>query len=159
MNRLEGIKVGDIIYHVTKGEVIVEEITDNEIEVSLKRHCFTYTSEGYMFKGDIHPSLFRSRKDMIEYFSNLPKIDIAEELSKLDVAEFERNKTNCLISWSYDYNKIVVSYHSSCEYPNMMYFKDNDKLDRFINRCHNNDKMTKEQFFEAYNKVFGGKNV
>lgn len=156
MNRLEGIKVGDIIYHVTKGEVIVEEITDDEIEVSLKNHRFTYTSEGYMFKRDIHPSLFRNRNEVIEYFSNLQILNTEEELKKLETIEFDSNQNNYILYWNYEHDRVGMYCYKNEEFPNTIYFKGCNNLYQFAIKCNENG-ITKEQFFEAYKNVFGGK--
>lgn len=111
----------------------------------------------YKFNGkhndtDIYPRLFWNE---IKFEIPEKPFDLESELRKLKVVEFKKDEKNCFLLWENDVEKIEYDCLYYQEYPLMKYFNQ-ESIKNFMDNIKYR-KITKEEFFKAYNVVFGGK--
>lgn len=149
-------KVGDRVWDILKGWGTITSISeDNDypIRVTSDEHIWTiFTLDGKRTKEDINPSLFW---DKIKFEAPEKPFSLEEEFKKLKVVQFEKNEKNYYLLWENEYGKIEYDYLCYQEYPLMKYFN-KKSIDNFMDNIKDK-KITKEEFFKTYNKVFGGK--
>lgn len=114
--------------------------------------CCSFTLNGKKLEEDVFPSLFW---DEIKFEIPEKPFSAEDELRKLEVKEFVKNTNNCLLTWDYDKDKVDYVRVEHIEFPMSICF-DWDSVIK-ITSILNKHKITKEQFFEAYRNVFGGK--
>lgn len=95
--------------------------------------------------------LFDEYDDDYKDFNDEEKIE--NLLGELKPVKFEIGIRNYYITWDAFREKLSYEYNSSYEIPGVVYFRDEEKLKKIIRKI-NKDKITKEQFIEAYKKVF-----
>lgn len=78
--------------------------------------------------------------------------DLEEELRKLEVKEFVFNTNNYHLVWNNYYDNINYLTNSTIEIPYIVYFSE-ESINKFMKNI-NGKKITKEEFFYAYKKVF-----
>ncbi len=84
--------------------------------------------------------------------------DLEAELRKLETQEFKIVVRNHFLIWDNAFKKISYDAVGNNEQPNIKYFTE-QSINNFMKNIKN-QKITKEQFFEVYKRVFekGGKN-
>ncbi|MCF2611599.1 hypothetical protein [Fusobacterium perfoetens] len=98
---------------------------------------------------DINPFLFW---DEIKF--NIPEkpFNLEKELKKLEVIKFECGEENFSLHWDHEEQEINITCVKLFEKPSCEYFT-RDSIEKFKENIKNK-KITKEQFFKAYEKVF-----
>lgn len=102
----------------------------------------------------------KSINDMInrileDYISKKPeKFNLENEMKKLEVKEFQANKSNFFLIYE---KYICNAVRTTTEIPFVTYFT-LESIQRFL-EIVNEQKITKEEFLTAYKNVFGGKNA
>lgn len=148
-------KVGDRVWDILKGWGTITSISeDNDypIRVTSDEHIWTiFTLDGKRTKEDINPSLFW---DKIKYEIPKKPFSLENELRNLEVIKFKEDEENYVLLWDNDSEKIEYDYFYYQEFPLMKYFN-KKSIDNFMDNIEDR-KITKEEFFKAYNIVFGG---
>lgn len=154
MSRMfDEVKVGDRLYVIGFGEVIVISVDKDSFEVINQYNIYrTYYKDGKFHICDIEPSIFWE-KPKLEYIKEKP-FDLEEELRKLEVQEFKVAERNYFLIWDNAYKSIYYDAFGNNEQPNIKYFTE-QSINNFMKNVKNK-KITKEQFFTAYKNVFGG---
>ena len=156
----ENVKVGDSLYDVCFGWGRVKAI--NCLDYSDKAHLievefshmkkFTYSKKGKNLDlGCTNQTLFW---DEVKF--EVPEIpfNLENELRQLEITEFRHGGNNQFLTWSNEFKNIDSYYFNSFQNPFLIYFT-KESIDNFRENIKNK-KITKEQFFSAYKKVFGG---
>lgn len=112
-----------------------------------------YTIDGKYNKDDTYPTLFW---DEIKYEIPEKPFNLENELRQLEITEFRHGGNNQFLTWSNEFKNIDSYYFNSFQNPFLIYFT-KESIDNFRENIKNK-KITKEQFFLAYKKVFGGSN-
>lgn len=146
-------KVGDRAYDILRGwGTIVAIKQDSEYPICFKADIdsfCTFTFDGK--RADISPSLFW---DEIKFEVPVKAFNLEEELRKLEVVEFKNEYNNYFIYWSNNFQEICLTSYTNIEIPMIKYFSKESAYN--FKKSMNNKNITKEQFFSAYKKVFGG---
>ena len=156
----ENVKVGDSLYDVCFGWGRVKSI--NRLDYSDKAHFievdftnmkkFTYSKKGKNLDlGCTNQTLFW---DEVKIEAPEKPFDLEEELRKLEVVEFKNEYNNYFIYWSNNFQAICLTSYTNIEIPMIKYFSKESAYN--FKKSMNNKNITKEQFFSAYKKVFGG---
>ena len=149
-------KVGDRAYSAVKGwGTIVAINLDSDYPIRFVADIDdlrTFTLEGKTCDTDVNPTLFW---DEIKYEIPKKPLDLESELRKLEVVEFKKDGKNFFLLWENEYGNIEYDFFYQQEFPLMKYFN-KESIDNFMNNIKDR-KITKEEFFKAYNVVFGGK--
>ena len=156
----ENVKVGDSLYDVCFGWGRVKAI--NCLDYSDKAHLievefshmkkFHYSKKGKNLDlGCENQTLFW---DEIKF--DMP-FSLENELKKLKRKRYVFNENNVHFVWNNKFDTLEFFTNSICETFNMVYFEQNEDFINFIKKVKEN-KITREQFFSAYKKVFGGRN-
>lgn len=150
-------KVGDRAYDILRGwGTIVAIKQDSEYPICFKADIdsfCTFTFDGKRADIDISPSLFW---DEIKYEIPEKPFNLENELRQLEITEFRHGGNNQFLTWSNEFKNIDSYYFNSFQNPFLIYFT-KESIDNFRENIKNK-KITKEQFFSAYKKVFGGSN-
>lgn len=163
----EDAEVGDIVWHFLYG---YGEITNSIVQInSLFGSNESYDLvakfgdkevkfkvDGKIDDKDINPSIFWSETNF-----NTPQnpnriLKLEKLLKKLEVKKFEAHKKNFRIVWAFNLNKIKMCMLSCEQSPTELFFT-KESIEKFIKETKRMN-ITKEEFFKAYKKVFGGNN-
>ena len=125
---------------------LVVEFDNNEEEG-------VYTYEGKEFEVDFNPRLFW---DEIKFKIPEKPFDLEEELRKLEVIEFSFDENSYLLFYDNEENSICYDCTGYLDIPFVNYFTSRSIYD-FMDKIKDKN-ITREQFFTAYKKVFGGNN-
>lgn len=113
-------------------------------------YYYIYTLEGKKYRSDLHPRLFW---DEIKFEIPEKPFDLESELKKLKVQEFKTAERNYFLTWDNVGKSIYYDIVGNNEQPDIKYFTE-QSINNFMENVKDK-KITKEQFFEAYKKVFG----
>jgi len=73
---LSDLKIGDTAWSCEEGEVIIQKSLEGiNLHYPITTENHSYTIEGKHYKGDLHPVLFRSKQEFLEYWAIEPKIE------------------------------------------------------------------------------------
>lgn len=150
-------KVGDRVWDFLYGYGKVVEVNKDELWVEFQSLYFgkkrVYTFDGILRGVGLPQTLFWNEVKL-----EIPEkpFSLEDELRKLEVVEFKNEYNNYSIYWSNNFQKIRLTSYSNIEIPMMKYFSKESAYN--FKKSINNKKITKEQFFEAYKNVFGGRN-
>ena len=76
---LSDVKIGSMVFHVQAGISQVHYNEENiDFPITINESSFSLAYDGREMPGDIHPSLFHSIEECIEYFQSVKK-DLDEE--------------------------------------------------------------------------------
>ena len=123
------------------------------MEVKFNNGAFnSYTWDGKDRIADNRARLFWNE---IKYEIPEKPFDLENELKKLEVVEFNRKNRNYYLYW--DNCGENIEYYNSYfdEFINYKFFSESS-IKKFMDNVKD-EKITKEEFFKAYNIVFGGK--
>lgn len=150
-------KVGDRVWSIRHCWGTIVEINPNygcplRVEFDKCDGLTSFTMDGKEYVDDINPTLFW---DEIKF--NIPErpFILENELRRLEVVKFTVGKYNCYLYWDNDSKKICYDCYSICQIPMAIYFTEESTMEFMASIRHK--KITKEEFFKAYNNVFGGK--
>ena len=112
----------------------------------------TYTIDGKHSINDECPVLFWSE---VKYKAPEKPFNLEDELRRLEVVEFNIENRNYYLYW--DNCGENIEYYNSYfdEFINYKFFSESS-IKKFMDNVKD-EKITKEEFFKAYNIVFGGK--
>lgn len=110
-----------------------------------------YTIDGKYNKDDTYPTLFW---DEIKFKIPEKPFDLEEELRKLEVIEFSFDENSYLLFYDNEENSICYDCTGYLDIPFVNYFTSRSIHD-FMDKIKVKN-ITREQFFSAYKKVFGG---
>jgi hypothetical protein len=82
---LSDLKIGDTAWSCEEGEVVIQKSLEGlnpHYPITTESH--SYTIEGKHYKGDLHPVLFRSKQEFLEYWGLEPKIE-SNQLTKREM--------------------------------------------------------------------------
>lgn len=150
-------KVGDKVWSMRNCWGTIVEINPNygcPLRVEFNNCDFTnsFTMDGKEYVNDINPTLFWNE---IKYETPKKPFNLEEELRKLEIAKFELGSNNYTLLWSNQYSIIDFDYYMSYQNPLTVYFTKKSIMN-FLDSIKDKG-ITKEEFFEAYKNVFGGK--
>ena len=158
----ENVKVGDSLYDVCFGWGRVKAI--NCLDYSDKAHLievefshmkkFTYSKKGKNLDlGCTNQTLFW---DEVKF--EVPEIpfSLEDELRKLEVVEFSFDENSCFLFYDNTEDCICCELTAHLDVPFVNYFTNRSIYD-FMDKIKDKN-ITREQFFSAYKKVFGGNN-
>ena len=109
-----------------------------------------YTIDGKSSIRNVNPSLFWN---VIKFRIPEKTFNLESELKRLEIKKFDAFEKNYGLIWDNSYDKIFTNFYNITEIPNVDYFT-KESIDEFINNIKD-VKITKEEFFSAYKKVFG----
>lgn len=146
-------KVGDRVWDFCNGWGTITNI-DNEIiypiDVKFDNDVLMcFNDDGKYYSTDIHPRLFWNE---IKFEIPEKSFDLEEELRKLKITEFIHKKDNHFLVWNNSFKHIGDYVVNSIQVPSSIYFT-GESIDIFLENIKGK-KITKKQFFEAYNNVF-----
>ena len=73
---LSDLKIGDTAWSCEEGEVLIQKSLEGiNLHYPITTESHSYTIEGKHYKGDLHPALFRSKQEFLEYWGLEPKIE------------------------------------------------------------------------------------
>lgn len=153
----EDAQVGDRVWDFLCGWGTIININKDEgypmkIKFDNYRNRYeTYTLDGKNYIEN-NPSLFWNE---IKFKVPEKPFDLKRLLKELKVKIFAIEERNCYLYWSNKDRKIKYSYDYFNENPLIIYFSE-DSIQKFMKKIKD-EKITKEQFFDAYKKFFGGK--
>lgn len=149
-------KIGDRVWHICKGWAVIYFINKSSIlPIKVEFNDGTtksFTVDGKEYNSDINPTLFW---DEIKYSIPEKPFKLSDELKKLEIKEFRRGYHNYYISYDLKYNEVTFQYNKKLKIPNVLYFSI-QSIEKFIESI-DNIKISKEEFYKAYNDVFGGR--
>lgn len=150
-------KVGDRAYDILRGWgtiVAIKQYSEYPIcfKADIDSFC-TFTFDGKRADIDISPSLFW---DEIKFKIPEKPFDLEEELRKLEVIEFSFDENSYLLFYDNEENSICYDCTGYLDIPFVNYFTSRSIYD-FMDKIKDKN-ITREQFFTAYKKVFGGNN-
>lgn len=104
---------------------------------------------------NIEKDSFDNYDDYYDYNNilNDEKNRIENLLKELEPVKFEFETNNYFLIWDNFSEEIIIDYNNGYETPGIVYFHDKGKLERIVKQINKN-KITREQFIEAYKKVF-----
>lgn len=149
-------KIGDRVWSIRNCWGKIVEINSN-YEYPLRvdfDNCDltnTFTMDGKEYVDDINPTLFW---DEIKYEIPEKPFDLEKGLRRLEVTKFNVETRNYFLLWDNQDGHIECDYFEYTEYPLIKYFT-KQSIEDFMDNIKDK-KITKEEFFKAYNKVFGG---
>ena len=149
-------KMGDKVWDFVEewGKIIkLGADADYPLEVKFNNGAFnSYTWDGKDRIADNRARLFWNE---IKYEIPEKPFDLENELKKLEVVEFNRKNRNYYLYW--DNCGENIEYYNSYfdEFINYKFFSESS-IKKFMDNVKD-EKITKEEFFKAYNIVFGGK--
>lgn len=154
MNRtFENAKIGDRVWDFSYGWGNIISVTKGypfPIGVNFSNgKTFYYKFNGNYNDTDINPRLFW---DEIKFEIPEKPFDLESELRKLKIVEFKDDEKNYFLLWDNREERIGCNFFYNAEYPLTKYFN-KDNIDDFMDNIKDR-KITKEEFFKAYNKVF-----
>lgn len=147
-----GDKVWDIIYGWGN---IISVIKDYPFPIAVdfsNGKTISYKFNGKNNDTDINPRLFW---DEIKFEIPEKPFDLEDELRRLEVVKFKTDEQNYFLLWDNDVEKIEYDCLYYQEYPLMKYFN-KESIKNFMYNIKGKN-ITREEFFKAYNIVFGGK--
>ena len=154
-NMFRNAKVGDRVWHIRKGWAVIAYIDKSStfsINVRFKDGMSTsFTIDGKEYSADINPTLFW---DEIEVSAQEKPFSLEEELRKLKIVKFDGGNNNCYLCWDNCRGRIKYCNSYWDEFVNYKFFSESS-INNFLDNIKDK-KITKEQFFSAYKKVFGG---
>lgn len=154
-NMFRNAKVGDRVWHIRKGWAVIAYIDKSStfsINVRFKDGMSTsFTIDGKEYSSDINPTLFW---DEIKVNTPEKHFSLEEELRKLKIVEFNIGNNNYYLYWDNCVGEISFDLKCYYELINYKYFSISS-IKNFLDSIKDK-KITKEQFFSAYKKVFGG---
>ncbi len=109
-----------------------------------------YTINGKSSTRNVNPSLFWN---VIKFEISEKPFDLEKELRKLEVQEFKVAERNHFLIWDNADKNIYHDAVGNNEQPNIKYFTE-QSISNFMKNIKGK-KITKEDFFSAYKKVFG----
>lgn len=148
-------KVGDKVWDFLHKKGIIAEIENEKIFVEFYNvlgHKVVYDLEGRILGTSYPQTLFWGE---IKYDIPEKSFNLEEELRKLEIAKFELGSNNYTLLWSNQYSIIDFDYYMSYQNPLTVYFTKKSIMN-FLDSIKDKE-ITKEEFFEAYGRVFGGK--
>ena len=151
----EDAQVGDRVWDFLCGWGTIININKDEgypmkIKFDNYRNRYeTYTLDGKNYVEN-NPSLFWNE---IKFEIPEKPFDLEKELKKLEIKDFIVEEFNYNLYWCNKSKKIECNYGYWSENPLAIYFTENS-VKKFMGKIED-EKITKEQFFEAYKKVFG----
>lgn len=152
---LRNAKVGDRVWDIIYGWGNIISVIKNDpfpIAVDFSNgKTISYKFNGKNNDTDINPRLFW---DEIKYEIPEKPFNLENELRQLEITEFRHGGNNQFLTWSNEFKNIDSYYFNSFQNPFLIYFT-KESIDNFRENIKNK-KITKEQFFSAYKKVFGG---
>lgn len=147
-------KVGDRVWDFLYGYGKVVEVNKDELWVEFKSLYLdkkrVYTFDGILGGVGYPQTLFW---DKIKF--DMP-FSLENELKKLEIIEFRTDEENYYLYWDNCCELIGYDYACQDELIGYKYFSISS-INTFIENIIGK-KITKEQFFEAYENVFGGRN-
>lgn len=146
-------KVGDRVWDFCNGWGTITQI-DNEVVYPISVDfdngiCLCFNEDGKHSSQDINPRLFW---DEIKFEIPEKPFNLEDELRKLEIKDFIVEEFNYNLYWNNKDEKIECNYGYWTENPSVIYFTENS-VKKFIEKI-GVEKITKEQFFKAYNNVF-----
>lgn len=149
-------KVGDRVWDFIEQWGTIVEIDEKSdfplvVEFDNNEEEGAYTYEGKEFEVDFNPRLFW---DEIKYEIPKKPFSLEAELRKLEKTDFEFGNNNYGLIWNNQFRIIDLDYCTNYQVPCAVYFTKNSIKDFMENT--KNKEITKEEFFKAYKKVFGG---
>lgn len=149
-------KVGDKVYDILKGWTTITSIvkdSDYPIRVTNDDNTWViFTLEGKRNKEDANPTLFW---DEIKFEIPEKPFSLEDELRRLEVVEFNIENRNYYLYWD-NCGENIECYNSYFdEFINYKFFSESS-IKKFMDNVKD-EKIIKEEFFKAYNIVFGGK--
>lgn len=151
-------QVGDRVYDLLKGWGTIVNINPEDnypiyVNSDIDSFC-TFTYDGKRDINDKNPTLFW---DEIKF--DIPKkpFNLENELKQLEVQEFKTAERNYFLTWDNAGKSIYYDIVGNNEQPDIKYFTENS-VKKFMENVKDK-KISKEQFFEAYKKVFGGETI
>lgn len=159
----ENVKVGDSLYDVCFGWGRVKAI--NCLDYSDKAHFievefshmkkFTYSKNGINLDTKAEKQTLFLEEMEIRETEKL--FSLEKELAKLEIKEFEFEKTNFYLYYNLENEEILAGITGRYTEPFRIYFTEKSIADFF--EAIDFRYITKEEFFEAYKNVFfGGRN-
>ncbi len=152
----EDAQVGDRVWDFVLGWGIITSIKEkSDFPLTVIFDCkdyYIYTLEGKGYRSDLQPRLFWNE---IKFEIPEKPFDLERLLKELKVKIFTIEERNCYLYWSNEDRKIKYIHDYFNQNPSIIYFSE-DSIQKFMEKIKDK-KITKEQFFEAYKKVFGGK--
>ena len=109
-----------------------------------------YTIDGKSSTRNVNPSLFWNE---IKIDIQQKPFNLEKELRKLEKINFISEESNCMLAWDSETNKVILMECACFEIPNVDYFT-KKSIEEFV-RTVKYENVTKEEFFDAYEKVFG----
>ena len=144
-------QVGDRVWDFLYGYGKVLEVDKDELWVEFESLRIgkkrVYTFDGKLRRVGYPQTLFW---DKIKF--DMP-FSLENELMKLKRKKYVFNENNAHFVWNNQLDTLEFFTNSICETFNMVYFEQNEDFMNFIKKVKEN-KITREQFFEAYKKVF-----
>ena len=145
-------QVGDRVWDFISGWGTIDSVSDENIGVIFdnnKNHRRIFRIYGYRYDLNVK-SLFWN---VIQFGIPEKTFNLENELKRLEIKEFDAYENNYTLGWDNSSNKIFKNFYNITETPIMKYFTE-ESIDKFINDIKNK-KISKEEFFSAYKKVFG----
>ena len=145
-------QVGDRVWDFISGWGTIDSVSDENIGVIFdnnKKHRRIFRIDGYRYDLNVK-SLFWN---VIQFGIPEKTFNLENELKRLEIKEFDAYEDNYTLGWDNSSNKIFKNFYNITETPIMKYFTE-ESLDKFINDIKNK-KISKEEFFSTYKKVFG----
>ena len=147
-------KVGDRVWDYLYGWGTIKKTNfDIDYPILVKydnednHESFTY--EGFKNLIYKNPTLFWNE---IKFETPEKPFNLENELKQLEIKEFVSNEDNFYLEWDNNANKIRYGQRCYCQQPFDIYFEE-ESVKNFMNNIKDKN-ITKEQFFEAYKKVF-----
>ena len=146
-------KVGDRAWSFEYGwGTITHVFYEKEYPIIFKsdtnRTC-NFRFDGKRDINDINPTLFWNE---IKFKITEKLFDLEKELRQLEIKEFVFNTNNYYLVWNNYYDNINYLIKSTIEIPYVVYFSE-ESINKFMKNI-NGKKITKQQFFDTYKKVF-----
>lgn len=150
-------QVGDRAFDILRGWGTIIAIKLNQeypiyFNADIDSFC-TFTLDGKRDKIDKNPTLFWNEVKLPTQEEDKKPFDLESELKKLEIVEFKDSESNFSLFWNYCCNDIVYFINRTVQIPSVLYFTEKS-IKNFMNNIEDK-KISKEQFFKAYKKVFG----
>ena len=151
----EDAQVGNRVWDFVLGWGTITSIKEKSdfpltVMFDCKEDYYIYTLEGKGYRSDLHPRLFW---DEIKFEIPEKPFYLESELKKLEIKDFIVEEFNYNLYWCNKSKKIEYNYGYWSENPLAIYFTENS-VKKFMEKIED-EKITKEEFFSAYKKVFG----
>lgn len=152
----ENAKIGDKVWDFLHKKGMIAKIENEKIFVefyNILGHKVVYDLEGKILGTSYPQTLFWGE---IEYKIPEKPLNLEDELKKLEVVKFRTDEENYYLYWDNCCELIGYDYACLDELIGCKYFSISS-INTFIENI-TGKKITKEQFFKAYENVFGGRN-